>query len=279
MTTVLDGQRLALATRQDHASRAARVTAGRGRPPRLGLVAFHDHRGRPRYVDRKVRACKAVGVEVVPIVLSETVVTGTARAEVERLVAEDVDGIFLEFPFPGQVDVEALIQVVPERLDVDVMTPGRVHRYLTAQEGPPPITVTAGMRLLDGFGVRVEGLDGVVVSESTPFAEMFRAALERRGAHMRPVVAPDDDAVDRILAHSDLAVIAAAQPGRFVASEFAAGAIVIDVGYYNPGGAGDVDTRSGVEHLAAIAPVPGGIGPMTVTMLVERVIEFAARSG
>src|SRR5690606_10559694 len=102
---------------------------------------------------------------------------------------------------------------------------------------------------------------------------MFRAALARRGARMGPLVPPTAaDLAERARA-ARLVVVAAARPGLVDSATLAPGTVAIDSGYYNPGGRGDIDTAGGTAHLAALAPVPGGLGPMTVSMLLERTIE------
>ena len=256
------------------ARRAAQVTADRGAPPRLALVAFAPGGERPQFVGRKVRACEAVGVQAEAVVLSDSVATDRVRDEVRRLARRDFDGIFLEFPFPPDVDADEVMTAVPERLDVDVMTPGRTRRFLEKGVGPPPVTVEAAHTLLEAHDLDVHGLEGVVVADDSPFAEMFRAAFARRGARMRPLVPPD--AARSGVADAELVIAAAARAGLIPSSVLREGAIAIDAGYFNPGGRGDIDTSPGIGHLRALAPVPGAIGPMTVSVLVQRVIEFAA---
>lgn len=273
---VLDGARLARERVPGLAARAAAVTRTRGHAPRLGLVAFApDDRG-PAYVPRKVRACEAAGVAVLPLLFPWSASTDEVRSGIARMVAaERVDGIFVEFPFPDGVDGDAVVAEVPETLDVDVMTEGRVRRYLDARVGPPPVTVSAALELLDAFDVDVAGRAGVVVAEPSPFTIMFREALARRGARMAPLLAPRAPDLAQRLAEAGLVVAAASSPGVVTTADLAAGVVAIDVGYFNAGGRGDIDLSPGTAHLGALAPVPGAIGPMTVSVLVERVIAFA----
>jgi methylenetetrahydrofolate dehydrogenase (NADP+)/methenyltetrahydrofolate cyclohydrolase len=102
---------------------------------------------------------------------------------------------------------------------------------------------------------------------------MFREELTRRGARMGDVLALDDAHASAVLSDAGLVVVSVGKPGAVDATGLARGAVAIDVGYFNPGGRGDV--RGDTSHLSAIAPVPGGIGPMTVSMLIERTILFA----
>lgn len=274
---LLDGRRLAEERAPGLAARAERVARERGRPPRLLLVAFAGPDGRAPSAEIKLRACAATGIEVAPRVLPASATTDDVRRAIaEGLAAHAPDAAFVEFPFPDGVDGDAVMAAVPEPLDVDVMTPGPIRRYLVEGAGAPPLTVAAALALLDRFGVSVAGMDGIVISEPSPFAEMFAAALERRGARMRPLVPPTAPDLRARVHEARLVVAAAARPGLIDARALAPGTVAIDAGYYNPGGRGDIDTTAGTAHLAALAPVPGGVGPMTVSMLLERVIEFAA---
>jgi methylenetetrahydrofolate dehydrogenase (NADP+)/methenyltetrahydrofolate cyclohydrolase len=272
---VLDGAALARGGAANVGDRAAAVAERRGRPPRLLLVAFGDG-GHAPHVDRKVRAGARMNAEIVPLILPLDSSTAAARASVAARVGDlDPDAVFLQFPFPIAIEADQLAAAVPEALDVDVMTPGRVERYFAGDDDLPPVTVTAALELLAGYAVDVRGLDGVVVAEASPFASMFREALARSGARMSPLISPDADGLADVLHRFGLVVVAAARPRLVRSTDLAPGTIAIDVGYFNPGAVGDIDMRDGVGHLAAIAPVPGGIGPMTIHSLIERTVAFA----
>lgn len=274
---ILDGVRLARERAAGLAARAGAVTRARGRAPRLALLAFSSGDAGPAYIPRKVRACAAAGVAVAPLLLPCDATTEAARDALARMIeTEPLDAVFVEFPFPTHVDGEEIVGTVPERLDVDVMTEGRVRRYMEDGVGPPPLTVSAALELLDAFAVDIAGRDGVMVAETFPFTIMFREALSRRGAVMRPMLAPGGRNLAAAVGDAGLVVAAASSPGLLTAMDLAPGAVAIDAGYFNPGGRGDIDTSAGIDHLGALAPVPGAIGPMTVSMLVDRVIQFAA---
>ena len=274
---LLDGRRLAEERAPGLAARAAHIAQERGRPPRLLLIAFFGADGRAPSAEIKLRACAAVGIEVAPVLLPDDATTDYVLRSVAAGLAEHAaDAAFVEFPFPDGVDGDAVMAQVPESLDVDVMTPGRVREYLEKGAGAPPLTIAAALALLDRYDVSVAGLDGIVVGEPAPFNEMFRVALERRGARMRPVVPPHAPDLGACVREARRVVASAARPGLIDSGTLAPGTVAIEAGYYNPGGRGDIDTTAGTAHLAALAPVPGGVGPMTVSMLLERVIDFAA---
>jgi len=276
---ILDGSALARARAGSLAVRADALATRLGRAPRLILLAFANEAGHAPFIERKLRACRAAGVEVVSLILPP----GTTDAEAGRLLQaaldrQPVDGVFLEFPFPEGIDEAALCGLVPEVADIDVMTAGQVAAFFAQPDASPPLTVSAGLELLDRAGVDLSGRTGFVVGPDIPFTRMFREAFARRGARMHPVVAPDDPALRSHVKAADVVVVAASRPGVLQSTDFAPGAILLDAGYFNPGGRGDVDLAGGVDHLAALVPVPGGVGPMTVSVLVERVIAAAERS-
>ena len=274
---LLDGTQLAARRAPLLRADAAAVRARRGRPPRLLILAFAESDGRVRHVRPKLRACSDAGVEAVPLMLPHQ--TGTAQAVAALTTAaarEPYDAAFLQFPFPADVHGSTLAAALPPHLDVDVLTPAAVASYFADVNAAPPATVAAGLLLLDEWKIDVRGRDGVVIAHESSFALMFHDAFVRRGARMRPLVLPHQLDAESLRGAS-LVIAAAAVPRLVDARQIDAGAIAIDAGYFNPGGVGDIDVGSGCDHLRALAPVPGGIGPMTISTLVERVIEFAQR--
>ena len=273
---IMDGAALAAARAAAHRARAAAVERARGHAPRLALVAFAGADGRVPHLERKLRACRNEGVSALPLILPEDTATTAARtAMLAHLEDTFADGVFLQFPYPKGIDGDELAAAIPYPADVDVMTPLRIRRFMTGRDELPPVTVAAALALLDGYGVDVRGRQGVLVAEPHPFSLMFHEALIRRGAAMHPLVSPDDAALEERTGKASLVVVAAGRSGLVKSSTLADGAVAIDVGYFNPGGRGDIDTAGGVGHLAALCAVPGGIGPMTVSCLIERVIRFA----
>jgi methylenetetrahydrofolate dehydrogenase (NADP+)/methenyltetrahydrofolate cyclohydrolase len=155
------------------------------------------------------------------------------------------------------------------------MTPLRTARYLNGTDDLPPVTVSAALLLLEEYDVSIEGRRGIVVADDHPFSRMLRAALARRGAEMGKLVDPAAPDLDMQVRSADLVVVSAALPGLVRSTIIAPGAVAIDVGYFNPGARGDIDVAGGIDHLTALCPVPGGIGPMTISSLLERVVLFA----
>lgn len=273
---IMDGAQLA-ARRQDELRRRALVVRARlGRPPRLALLAFAEPTGPAPYVARKVSAATAVGVEVVQYHVPFGADAVTAKRAMDLLVeSHELDGLFVQVPYPDATFAAALEHAIPERLDVDVMSPAMVQRYLHDEGALPPVTVSALLALLARYRIDVRGRRGVIVADSHDFSHMLWTAIARLGVTLAPLVSPNDPTLVQQVRDADLVVIAAGAPGHLRVSELPTGSVAIDVGYFNPGGRGDLDLSGGVAHLEAIVPVPGGIGPMTISCLVERVILHA----
>lgn len=276
--TVMDG--FSLATRRVEAlrRRAGSVHTRLKRAPRMALVAFGDELGRALHVARKLKAAAAADVDAKPLILPPRATTNDALRAVATLADDPrVDGIFLQFPFPSGIDGDTLAAALPAAKDIDVMSPTLSAQYLTDESALPPVTVSAALALFDDYHVRISGRTGVVVAEDSPFARMFRLAFARRGAETMRLLSPDaPDLQDRVK-RADLVIVAAGRPAIVRSEHLTKGTVVVDAGYFNPGGQGDVDVAGGTRHLDAIAPVPGSIGPMTVSCLIERTIVFAER--
>lgn len=278
----LDGAALAARRLPALQERARRVAGHRGSAPRLLIVAFAAAHGAAPHVGRKVRACREAGVDVTELIVRPGTTAAAAREEMLRLAHDDrepVDGVFLQFPYPDPSFADVLEHAIPEAMDVDVMTAGRVRQYLDDSESLPPVTVSAALELVDAHGIDVAGRRGVVVADESPFTAMFRVAFARRGAAMAPLVSPTSPRLAAGLRDARLIIVAAGMPGLVRASDLAPGTVAIDVGYFNAGGRGDIAMDGDASHLAAIAAVPGSIGPMTVSCLIERTILLAESTG
>lgn len=277
-TLILDGRALAARRLPGIRARAAAVRSTLGRAPSLFLLAFAGPDGAAPWVQGKLRACAEAGIDAETLVLPGEVTTEEAHASFAAAVAAArSDAVFVQFPFPPAVDGAVLSRVIPASADVDVMRPDGIDDYLAGSASSPPLTVAAVLALFDAHDIQLWGRTTSVVAESTPFERILTEALSRRGGSVR-TVAPDARDLSTHLAASSVVVTSAARPGIVRTADLTRGAVVVDGGYFNPGGRGDVDVSGGIDHLGAFAPVPGGVGPMTVSMLIEAVVGRAERS-
>ncbi|MGH7507777.1 MAG: tetrahydrofolate dehydrogenase/cyclohydrolase catalytic domain-containing protein, partial [Longimicrobiales bacterium] len=273
---LLDGVRLAAERAPRLASRYAAYVRRHGRPPGLALVAFESRPGYAPHVARKRRACAAVGLDVHAFILPGNADEDRARDVILAAAADPrTDAVFVQFPLAEGIDESAVFEAIVPAKDVDVLHPTSFESFLAHEDAHPPVTVGAGFMLLDRYDVGVANRTGIVVGAASPLTRAFEVVLARRGATVLPGCAPTDPELAQQLAPADLVFVVAGVPGVVAADAIAPGTVAVDVGYFNPGARGDIDVASGTHHLAAIAPVPGGIGPMTVSALIERTLDLA----
>lgn len=276
---VLDGKATALAVREQVATDVASLVS-RGVTPGLSVVLVGDDPASQVYVRNKDRAAQAAGIEVHTVKLPAETSQADLLSEVRRLNEDDkVHGILVQLPLPKGLDEDEVVRSIAAEKDVDGLHPDNVAALVRSQEGLRPCTPAGCIELLDRSNYELEGKHVVVVGRSMlvgkPVAQL---ALERNATvticHSRT----------RDLAHvvgeADV-VIAAVGRARLIQGDWIRpGAMVLDVGI-NRGEdgklVGDVDFGPASEKAAAITPVPGGIGPMTIAMLLKNTVLAAAR--
>src|SRR5262245_51399510 len=274
--TLLDGKALAATIQAELAAKVAAQLARGGPKPGLAAVRVGDDPGSEKYVRGKVRACEKNGFASTHIHLPATTSQAELLARIAALNADPaVHGILVQLPLPKQIDKAAIIRAVAPRKDVDGFHPENLG--LLAVGDPPFIACTplGVQQLLVRNGIEIAGKHAVILGRSSIVGMPLALLLMRKG--------PGGDATVTV-AHSrsrDLAaitrtadiLIAAIGQTRFVTAEMVkSGAAVIDVGINDlPDGklAGDVDFDAVKNVAGAITPVPGGVGPMTITMLLH----------
>ncbi|MCT0199048.1 bifunctional methylenetetrahydrofolate dehydrogenase/methenyltetrahydrofolate cyclohydrolase FolD [Synechococcus sp. CS-1325] len=282
MALSLDGRRLAAEVEE----RLAAVISGRlvraGRPPGLAVLRVGDDPASGVYVANKEKACRRVGITNQGDHLPADTTPEQLLAAIERLNADpDVDGILLQLPLPAGLDEGPLLAAIDPDKDADGLHSLNLGRLLKGEPGPRSCTPAGVMALLRRAGIPLEGRRAVVVGRSIlvgkPMALMLQAANATvTVAHSR---SRDLAALTRT---AELLVVAAGRPRLIGAEHVAPGAVVVDVGIHRrPEGGlcGDVRYEDVEPIAAAITPVPGGVGPMTVTMLlVNTVVAWCAHT-
>jgi methylenetetrahydrofolate dehydrogenase (NADP+)/methenyltetrahydrofolate cyclohydrolase len=274
---VIDGKAIAQAVREEvKADVAAWVQSGNPRPG-LATVLVGDDPGSAIYVSGKQRASNEVGIEG----FDHRLPLDTPHDEVERLIRElnadpAVSGILLQLPTPPQVDGPGLTELIDPRKDVDGLTPVSTGLLAKGRPGLRPCTPSGVMEMLRRHDVALEGAEAVVIGRSDRVGKPVAALLLAANAtvtmcHSRtrglPAVARRADVL-----------VAAVGRARFVQGDWVKeGATVIDVGINrtDDGIVGDVDFQGASARAALITPVPGGVGPMTIAMLLRNTLEAA----
>ncbi|MEX2106746.1 MAG: bifunctional methylenetetrahydrofolate dehydrogenase/methenyltetrahydrofolate cyclohydrolase FolD [Solirubrobacterales bacterium] len=276
---VIDGKAVAAAVRERVRGEVAAYEAEAGRVPTLATVIVGDDPASEIYVRNKHHACEEVGMRSVHHGLP----AATSENELLELVAHlgleaDVDGILVQLPVPDHIDPDAVVAAIDPGKDVDGLTPLNAGLLAHGSPGLVPCTPAGVMELLRHEGVDLEGAEAVVVGRSklvgVPVARLLLAANATVTiCHSRT---RDLDATCR---RADVLVAAVGVPRLLGAGAIKPGAVVIDVGMnrLEDGLCGDVDYDAAATVAAAITPVPGGVGPMTIAMLLVNTLQ-AARS-
>lgn len=276
--TILDGKAMAKAIRQDVARDVARLRE-RGLVPGLAVVLVGDDPASHTYVRAKAKACREVGIhsEVhhLPVDTPEAVLLETVRRLNER---DDIHGILVQLPLPAHIRPKAVIDAVRPDKDVDGFHPLNVGNLAIGDRCLVPCTPRGILEMVKRAGLEVAGKRAVVIGRSNIVGKPMAQLLLREDATVTVCHSktPDLPAVAR---EADLLVVAIGRPAyvddRFVKP----GAVVIDVGINRLADGrlvGDVDFAK-VQHVAGyLTPVPGGVGPMTIAMLLKNTVEAAA---
>ncbi len=277
---VIDGRALARQVRQDCAQQA-RALRERGIVPGLVVLLVGDNPASAVYVHHKARACAEVGITSQVLRFTADVDEATLLAELARLNADPaVHGILVQLPLPPQIATRRVIESIDPDKDVDGFHLYNVGALAVGHSIFPPCTPYGVQQLLASEGVPVAGQNVVVVGASNIVGKPMALMLMQQEATVAICHARTRDLAQfTILA--DILVVAAGRPNLITAPMVRTGAVVIDVGINRlPDGriVGDVDFEA-VRHKASlITPVPGGVGPMTVTMLLKNTLASAERS-
>jgi len=283
---ILDGKALAAQIRAELTERvAARVAAG-GSPPGLATVLVGEHPASQVYVRSKHRACREAGMASFEVELPADASQPDVVAEIERLNADpQVHGILLQLPLPGQLDEIAILQAIDPLKDVDGLHPENAG--LLAQKGRRPRFVPATplgvMRLLEASETPIEGANAVVLGRSNIVGVPAALLLLRANATVTLAHSHTRDLAG-LCRTADILVAAVGQPEIVRGDWVKRDATVIDVGINRVEDSeakrgyrlvGDVAFDEVVSHAGAITPVPGGVGPMTIAMLLENTFKAA----
>jgi len=272
--TLMDGAAIANRLLAETANRSNAFAAAVGRPPCLAAVLIGEDPASVTYVNMKRRRCEKVGIDSRLVHLPAAASTTEAVKAVAELSKDvGVDGILVQHPVPSHIDERSVFEAIAPAKDVDGVT---MHTFAAMSLGVTgPVACTPGgiLRLLDAYQIDPEGLHAVVIGRSPILGKPVGMLLLARNAtvtycHSRTVDLP------AIVATADIVVAAVGRP-RFVRGAWLKpGAVVIDAGY-NEGNIGDVAFDEALTTASLITPVPGGVGPMTIAVLLEQTVAAA----
>ncbi|HLI36765.1 MAG TPA: bifunctional methylenetetrahydrofolate dehydrogenase/methenyltetrahydrofolate cyclohydrolase [Streptosporangiaceae bacterium] len=277
---ILDGKAAAAEIRAGLARRVAAL-AGRGVVPGLGTVLVGDDPGSRAYVNGKHRDCAQVGIASIRRDLPADASQAQVEAAVDELNADPAcTGYIVQLPLPAGLDAQRVLHRMDPAKDADGLHPVNLGRLVLGEAGPLPCTPRGIVELLRRYGVEIVGADVTVIGRGITVGRTLSLLLTRRSENATVTLC--HTGTKDLAAHTrraDIVVVAAGSPGLLTAEMIKPGAAVLDVGITRTDAGLVGDAAPGVAEVAGwLAPMPGGVGPMTRAMLLANVVEAAERS-
>ncbi|NLY48855.1 MAG: bifunctional methylenetetrahydrofolate dehydrogenase/methenyltetrahydrofolate cyclohydrolase FolD [Clostridiales bacterium] len=277
MVTIIDGKKISTDIKDELKEQVIKLKE-KNIEPCLCVIQVGNDPASTIYVRNKKKACEYVGIKSIAYELGEE----TTQEQLMDLINElnnrkDVHGILVQLPLPGHIDEEKIIRAISPEKDVDGFHPESVGRLSIGQKGFISCTPAGVIQLLKRYGIEIEGKECVIVGRSNIVGKPMAMLMLRENAtvtvcHSRTRNLPE------ITSRADILIVAMGKP-RFITKEYVKpGAVVIDVGIHrneNNKLCGDVDYDDVIGKVSAITPVPGGVGPMTIAMLMYNCVEAA----
>jgi methylenetetrahydrofolate dehydrogenase (NADP+)/methenyltetrahydrofolate cyclohydrolase len=274
---IIDGKAIAAKVREDVARDVEAFTARTGRRPGLATILVGDDPASAIYVANKRRSAGEVGIESYHHELPADASTEDVEAVIEQLNNdENVSGILCQLPVPDHLDGVHLTGLIDARKDVDGLTPLSAGLLALGREGLRPCTPAGVMVLLEEAGVALQGAEAVVVGRSNLFGKPMAQLLLAANATVTTAHSRTKD-LPAVCRRADVLIVAVGRDRMVKADWVKPGAVVIDVGMNrsDDGLHGDVDFGEVADVAGAITPVPGGVGPMTIAMLLRNTLHAA----
>ena len=284
--SIIDGKALAAKLRGEIAAGVVELKSRTGVVPALAVVLVGENPASVSYVTAKEKACAEAGIDSREVRLPET----TTEAELIALIGEfnadpAVHGILVQLPLPKHIREQAVIDAIAPEKDVDGFTPVNVGRMMIGERCFLPCTPHGIIKLIEFSGMDIRGRHAVVIGRSNIVGKPVAALLSRKETNATVTLCHTGTRdVGSFTRQADIVVVAAGRPHTLTGDMLKPGAVVIDVGVNRIADAtrpkgfrltGDADFESCAAVASAITPVPGGVGPMTITMLLWNTLESA----
>ena len=284
--TLIDGKKLPVETRTQISAGVAELKAEKGITPGLAVILVGDNPASVSYVTAKEKACAEAGMLSHEIRLPATVPEEVLISEISRLNSDPaIHGILVQLPLPKGFDEKKVIDAIAPEKDVDGFTPVNVGKMLIGEECFLPCTPHGIIKLIEVTGMDLAGKHAVVIGRSNIVGKPVAVLLSRKNVNATVTLCHTGTRDVGAFTHTaDVVVVAAGHPNTLTGDMLKPGAVVIDVGVNRvpdatkPKGyrlCGDADFDSCAAVASAITPVPGGVGPMTITMLLWNTLESA----
>ena len=278
MAKIIDGKEVSAQVKEQVKEEAAQLKAATGLQVGLAVVIVGNNPASRVYVNNKKKACEAVGFQSFEYALDE----GTTQEELLELVEvlnenPQVNGILVQLPLPKQIDEKAIINAISPDKDVDAFHPSNVGRIMIGSYAFLPCTPAGVMELIASTGVSVSGKNCVVIGRSNIVGKPMAMLLLHQNGTVT-ICRSRTQNLKEICAQADILVAAVGKANFVTADMVKEGAVVIDVGMNrldNGKLCGDVDFAAVEPKAGYITPVPGGVGPMTIAMLMRNTLTAA----
>ena len=276
---IMDGKALAKSIRENLKSEVEELKK-QGKIPKLAVILVGNDKASQIYVRNKSKVCMELGIEYEEILLEETIKMQELLDIIDSLNnREDIKGILLQSPIPKHLDInEAFRRIKPEK-DVDGFNPVSVGKLCLNQDTFVSCTPFGILKLLEAYGVEIDGKDAVVIGRSNIVGKPMALSLLNKNATVT-VCHSHTKNLSEITKKADILVVAIGKKHFVTADMVKEGAVVIDVGINrtDEGLFGDVDFENVKEKASYITPVPGGVGPMTIAMLMTNLVKATKNS-
>ena len=275
MAQLIDGKLISTQIKDELKEEVARLK-DKGVVPCLAVIQVGKDPASSVYVNNKKKACAYIGIESLSYELDEGISQEALLAIIDELNNNDmVNGILVQLPLPKHINEEAIIQAISPKKDVDGFHPETVGNMCIGSDGFLPCTPAGVIQLLKRSGIAIEGKECVVIGRSNIVGKPMAILLLRENGTVTIAHSRTKD-LKEITKRADILVAAIGKP-KFITSEYIKeGAVVIDVGIHRNADnklCGDVDFDDVIDKVSAITPVPGGVGPMTIAMLMNNCVE------
>lgn len=275
MPQIINGKEISQQIRDELKAEVAALAA-QGRHACLAVVQVGNDPASSVYVNNKKKACAYIGIESRSYELPEQTTEEELAALVEELNADDsVNGILVQLPLPAHIDEDKIIRTISPDKDVDGFHPVSVGRLWIGEKGFLSCTPAGIIQLLKRSGITIEGKECVIIGRSNIVGKPMAALLLRENGTVTVTHSRTKDLKD-VTRRADILIVAIGKKQMITREYVKDGAVIIDVGMHrdeNNHLCGDVDYEDVAPVASAITPVPGGVGPMTIAMLMDNCVE------
>lgn len=279
MPTIIDGKKIAQDVRNEIREETLRLKAEKGIVPGLAVILVGDDPASQIYVRGKKNACEEVGFFSKEFKLPADTGEAELLSIIDRLNGDDeIHGFLVQLPVPKHIQTDSLIEAIDPRKDVDGFHPYNVGKLFSGNPYHKSCTPAGIIELLDRYGIEMEGKDAVIVGRSNIVGKPLAMMLLERHATVTVCHTRTKQLAD-VTGRADILVAAAGKPEMIQGDMIRDGAVVIDVGINRLDTGklvGDVAFAAASEKASYISPVPGGVGPMTIAMLLRNTLEAAS---